>query len=122
LPYRPQFSYPPPPEGWVEEEFEYYFDSITYPALAQVPSSQIVLPLQADAEFRIRAFQISGNTGNLLVRFWDALGNQLSQVPVINVLAYSGEPQGDVGRLPVPLNDELICPKGSSIRLDLEAL
>ena len=122
MPYRPQFVYPLPPEDWVEEEFEYYFDSTNYPALAQVPSSQIVLPLQADAEFRIRAFQISGNTGNLLVRFWDALGNQLSQVPVINVLAYSGEPQGDVGRLPVPLNDELICPKGSSIRLDLEAL
>jgi hypothetical protein len=103
----------------VDEEFEYYFDSTTYPALAQVPSNQIVLPLQADAEFRIRAFEMSGNTGNLLVRFWDARGNQLSQVPVENDLAYSGEPQGNVGRLPVPLNDEIICPKGGVLRVDL---
>jgi hypothetical protein len=124
MPYRPQFAYPPPPPGFEDYEFEYYFDSIDYPALGIVPSNGIVLPLQADAEFRIRGFQISGNTGELLVRFWDALGNPLSQVPVENDLAYAGTVNGlpPVGRLPVPLPDEIICPAGSALRIDLASL
>ena len=122
MPYRPQYAYPPAPPGWVDEEFEYYFDSLTYPALAQVPSNQIVLPLQADAEYRIRSFQMSGNTGNLLVRFWTPRGDQLSAVPVENDLAYSGTLQAPTGRLPVPLSDEIVCPAGSALRLDLASL
>ena len=123
MPYRPQFAYPPPPPGWEDQEFEYYFDSTDYPALAIVPSDQIVLPLQSDAEFRLRAFQISGNTGNLLVRFWDARGNQLSQVQVPNTLAYASSVQSQPpGVLPVPLPDEIICPAGSSLRIDLANL
>lgn len=124
MPYRPQFAYPPPPPGWVDEEFEYYFDSVDYPALGQVPSNQIVLPLQADAEFRLRAFQISGNTGKLLVRFWTPRGDILSQVPVENDLAYASTVQGvaPVGRLPVPLNDEIVCPAGSAFSIDLASL
>lgn len=124
MPYRPQFAYPPPPPGWRDEEFEYYFDSTDYPALGIVPSNGIVLPLQGDAEFRIRAFQISGNTGNIAVRFWSARGDALSLVPVENDLAYAGTVNGapPVGRLPVPLNDEIICPAGSALRIDLASI
>lgn len=120
MPYRPQFAYPPPPPGWQDEEFEYYFDSVNTPALAQAPVEGVVLDLQADAEYRIRAFQMSGNTGNLLVRFWTPRGDPLSFVPVENDLAYSGNVV--VGRLPVPLPDEIVCPAGSALRVDLQEL
>ena len=29
--YRPQFVYPPPPEGWRDEDFEYSFNLTTCP-------------------------------------------------------------------------------------------
>jgi len=122
MPYRPQFAYPPPPPGWQDEEFEYYFDSVNTPALAQAPVEGVILELQADAEYRIRAFQMSGNTGNLLVRFWTPRGDVLSIVPVENDLAYSGTLQLPVGRLPVPLPDEIVCPAGSALKVDLQEL
>jgi hypothetical protein len=121
LAYRPQFAFPPAPPGFVDEEFEYYFDSVNTPALAQVPSNQVVLPLQSDAEYRIRAFQMSGNTGELAVRFWTPRGAELSQVPIENDLAYAGTING-AGKLPVPLSDEIVCPPGSSLLVDLQNL
>jgi hypothetical protein len=124
LTYRPQFAYPSPPPGWQDEEFEYYFDSTNTPALAMPPVNQVPLILQADAEYRIRAFQMSGNTGPLGVRFWSARGDPLSLIQVESDLAYASTVQGGppVGRLPVPLNDEIICPAGSSILVDLVEL
>lgn len=122
MPYRPQFAYPPPPPGWQDEEFEYHFDSTNTPALAIVPSDQVILPLQADAEYRIRGIQMSGNTGNLVIRLWTPRGDVLSLVPVENDLAYSGTVNAPTGRLPVPLNDEIVCPAGSVLRIDLADL
>lgn len=122
MPYRPQYAYPPPPPGWKDEEFEYYFDSTTIPALALVPNNQIVLPLQADAEYHIRGIQVSGNTGNLLVRLWTARGDQLSQVPIEVDRAYSGTLNAPTGRLPVPFADKIVCPPGSVLRVDLAIL
>jgi hypothetical protein len=121
LTYRPQYAYPPPPPGFVDEEFEYYFDSFNTPSLAIVPSNKVPLQLQQDAEYHIRAFELSGNTGPLLLRFWDANGNQLSQVQVENDLAYAATVSGapPVGRLPVPLPDEIVCEAGSVILVDL---
>lgn len=124
MPYRPQFAYPPPPPGWRDEEFTYYFDSVDYPALGQLPANQVVLPLQADAEYRIRGMQISGNQGNIVARFWDSLGDPIALVPVEVDLAYGSSVQGlpPVGKLPVPLNDEIVCPAGSVLRVDLALL
>lgn len=124
MPYRPQFAYPPPPPGWKDEEFTYYFDSVDYPVLAQLPANQVVLPLQADAEYRIRGMQISGNQGNIVARFWDPRGNPISQALVEVDLAYDSSVEGlpPVGKLPVPLNDEIVCPSGSILRVDLALL
>lgn len=119
--YRPQYAYPPPPPGWQDEEFEYYFDITNTPALGVIPSYRVPLQLQQDAEYRIRAFEISGNTGKLLLRFWTPDGLQLSQVQIENDLAYAATVNGTapIGRLPVPLADEIICPKGSAVLVDI---
>ena len=53
--YRPQYVMPPTPPGFVDEEFEYYFDNLNTPALAPLVSGQsvnkVTLQLQQDAEF-----------------------------------------------------------------------
>lgn len=122
--YRPQYSYPPPPAGWVDEDFVYEFDSINTPALASPPQSKIPLVLQPDAEFHIRGMQISGNTGNLLVRFWSPNGYPLGAVPVECDRAYDSTVNGPspIGRLPVTLEPEIVCPAGGLLLLDLELL
>lgn len=118
--YRPQYAYPPPPPGWKDEEFEYIFDVADTPALAILPSYRIPLQLQQDAEYRFRAFQISGNTGKLLVRFWSPDGFILSQVQIENDLAYSAAVgPSPVGKLPVPLPDEIVCPPGAALLIDV---
>ena len=121
MPYRPQYAYPAPPPGWQDEEFEYYFDVGNTPALGVIPSFQVPLQLQQDAEYRIRAFQISGNTGKLLLRFWTPTGEIIDQVPIENDLAYAGTVNGKppIGRLPVPLPDEIVCPAGSALLVDI---
>jgi hypothetical protein len=122
--YRPQFAYPSPPPGQRDEEFEYYFDSIDTPALAIVPSNLVPLTLQADAEFRIRGIQISGNVGNLVIRFWTPDGLQISQTLIEADRSYAGNVNGGppVGKLPVALADEIVCPAGSFISIDLATL
>ena len=126
--YRPQYAYPEPPEGWAEEDFVYYFDSTNTPALAQIsvnePLSKIPLPLQADAPFKLRGIQISGNVGNLLMRLWDAHGNALAQPLVEADRAYGGSEQGPqpIGRLPVVFEPEIPCPAGGFLEIDLEVI
>lgn len=128
MPYRPQFAYDPPPEGYAEEDFVYYFDSTNTPALNQVPVneplSRIALQMQADAEFRLRAIQISGNVGQLLMRLWDPFGNQFSQVMIEADRAYGGSEQGPqpIGRLPVVVEPEIPCPAGGLLLIDLEVI
>ena len=120
--YRPQCAYPSPPPGWVDEEFEYYFDQTTVPSLAIVPSSQVPLPLQPDAEYRFRGIQISGNVGNLVLRLWTPQGDQLSQTLVEADRAYASTVQGGppVGKLPVALSDEIVCAPGTTLLIDLD--
>jgi hypothetical protein len=107
----------------VDEEFEYYFDATIVPGLGVVPSNQIPLNLQPDAEYHIRGVQVSGNVGNLLVRFWKN-GTQLSQTLVPVDRAYSSSVQGasPVGKLPVPLEGEVLCEPGSQLLVDLALL
>lgn len=128
IPYVPQFVYPPTPEGYVDEEFEYYFDSTNTPGLdAVTPGSQVnrvVLPLQPDCEFIWRAIEISGNTGPMCLRFYDPFGNELSAVQVENDRSYSAFLQGanPIGRLPVPFEPEIACPKGGFLEVDILVL
>jgi hypothetical protein len=122
--YRPQCAYPPPPSGWIDEEFEYYFDSIDTPSLAIVPSNKVPLQLQPDAEFHLRGIQISGNVGNLAIRFWTPQGEQISQCLVEADRAYAGTVQGapPVGKLPVALSEEIVCAPGTVLLIDLALL
>lgn len=124
MPFRPQFAYPPPPDGWIDVEFVYYFDSTIQPSLGLVPSNLVPLQLEPDAEYRFRAIQITGNAGDIAVRFWTPRGEQISQVQVEADLAYGGAVSAGapVGRLPVPLDDEIVCPAGSQLQVDLVAL
>ena len=127
--YRPQFPYPPAPEGWVDEEFEYYFDVSILPVF-QVPILPgqeivgIVLQTQPDAEFRWRAVQVS-NPGSMLgLRFRAPDGAYLSEgyVPMEN---FSGFPQaaaGIPGGGPVALEPEIVCPAASVVLLDVANL
>ena len=124
--YRPQYAYPEPPEGTVEEDFVYYFDQTNVPALGTIavntPLSKIVLQLEADAPFKLRGVQISGNVGNLYMRLYDAHDQQLSQVLVEADRAYAGTLNGTqpIGRLPVVLEPEIPCPAGGFLMIDLE--
>ena len=124
--YRPQYAYPEPPEGTVEEDFVYYFDQTNVPALGTIavntPLSKIVLQLEADAPFKLRGVQISGNVGNLYMRLYDAHDQQLSQVLVEADRAYAGTLSGPqpIGRLPVVLEPEIPCPAGGFLMIDLE--
>jgi len=124
MPYRPQFIYPPTPEGYQDEEFEYYFDPSNTPALGDVPGQKIPLQLQADAAFILRGIQISGNTTDLLIRFWTPDGLPISQGLITCDLAYDAtlEGQNPVGRLPIPLEGEIPCPAGSVLLVDIGSL
>ena len=123
--YRPQYAYPEPPEGFVEEDFVYYFDQTNTPSLGKVPINQpisrVILQLQADAPFKLRGIQVSGNAGNLLLRFWDAHDNPLSQVMIEADRSYSGSENGaqPIGRLPVVVEPEILCPAGGFLQVDL---
>lgn len=126
--YRPQYITPPTPEGFQDEEFEYFFDSINTPGLAALVSGQsvnkIALQFQNDAEFIWRGVQISGNTGPLQLRFYDPFGNELSAVTVECDRAYSGTLNGGapMGRLPVPLEPEIRVPPSGFLMVDILVL
>ena len=123
--YRPQFITDPTPAGFVDEEFEYYFDSNNTPGLQALSPGQqvnkVVLQLQPDAEFIWRAIQISGNTGPLCLRFYDPFGNELTAVQVEADRAYSAALQGadPIGRLPVVFEPEVHCPASGFLEVDI---
>jgi hypothetical protein len=122
---RAQLAYPPPPEGWRDEEFEYSFDLSSNPAFQTVltPGQQIldmVLQIERDAEFRWRAIQVS-NPGSLLgLRFRTPDGTYMSDgyVPMENFSGFPGAQGGIPGGMPVALESEIVCPPGCTILLD----
>lgn len=128
MPYRPQFAYPPTPDGWIDEEFEYYFDPVNTPGLNVSVTGQIALKiplqLQKDAEFIWRGVQISGNTGPLQVRLYDAFDHELAATLVEVDREYSATLNGGppIGRLPIPMEPEIRCPPGGFLQIDLLVL
>ena len=127
--YRPQFAYPPPEPGFVEEEFCYFFDSTNVPDLASPlpPGGQVLripLQLEPDAPFFLRGIQISGNQGPLGIRFTDPWGNELAEGSIEADRGYYATLDGPnpVGRLPVIVEPQVLCPAGSMLLIDLTSL
>ena len=126
--YRPQFVTAATPPGFVDEEFEYYFDQSNTPGLTPLAGGQSVnklpLQLQTDSEFVLRALEISGNTGPLCIRLYDPFGNELSAVTVECDTAYDATLQAGnpIGRLPVPFEPEARCPAGGFLQIDILVL
>jgi hypothetical protein len=128
VPYRPQYLMPPTPPGFVDEDFNYYFDQTNVPALAALSSGQsilnVILQLQSDAEFTLDALQLSGNTGSLQLKFYDPFSNELGACVVECDRAYSGtvNASAPVGRLPVPIEPPIRCPAGGFLKVDITVL
>jgi hypothetical protein len=127
--YRPQFAYPAAPEGWEDQEFEYWFDLSNLPAfqIALLPGQEIpniVLQLQRDAEFRWRAVQVSNPGSFLGLRFRtpDGVYLQDDYAPMENFSGFPGAVAGIPGGEPVALEPEIVCPAGSAILLDAKNL
>jgi hypothetical protein len=121
--YRPQFAFEPPPPGWEDVDFEYVFSPENTPAM-NVPLFpgdtllNVVLPLEPDAEYRVRSIEfIDPSLGGLGVRFRDAYGVLLSPLPGF-VRSSSYTRTGAA----VPLEPELVCPAGSVLQVDLKNL
>jgi hypothetical protein len=127
--YRPQAAYPPAPPGWQDEDFEYYFDVSSLPAfqIALTPGQEItglVLKLQPDAEFRLRALQVWNPNGALGVRFQTPDG-QYFDADYVPASVFWGLPLatgGIPGGVPVAIEPEIVCPAGSALLLDLKNL
>ena len=127
--YRPQFAYPAAPEGWEDQEFEYWFDLSNLPAfqIALLPGQEIpniVLQLQRDAEFRWRAVQVSNPGSFLGLRFRtpDGVYLQDDYAPMENFSGFPGAVAGIPGGEPVALEPEIVCPAGATLLLDVRNL
>jgi hypothetical protein len=127
--YRPQLAYPPAPEGWVDEEFEYWFDFSNMPAFQTFlsPGEEIlnmVMPTQRDAEFRWRAIQVSNPGSFLGLRFRTPDGVYLADgfAPMENFSGFPGAAGGLPGGAPVALEPEIVCPPGCVLLLDAKNL
>ena len=127
--WRPQFPYPPPPEGWEDVEFEYWFDLSSLPALQSVlaPGEEIlniVLQLQRDAEFRWRGVQVSnpGSFFGLRFRTPDGVYLEDDYAPMENFSGFPGAVAGIPGGEPLALEPEVVCPAGSTSLLDVKCL
>lgn len=133
VPYRPQFAYPPPPEGFIDEDFEYVFSAANTPVIAGglLPGQMILnvsLPLEMGPEYRIRSLEVIDPSGAGGFRFRDALGTLLSETGafVPSPLAY------DVASLvaglsvdfakSIAIEPELVCPGGSALTVDIKNL
>lgn len=129
LPYIPQYITEPAPPGFVDEEFEYYFDSNNTPGLAALSTpgqqaNKITLQLQQDAEFIWHGLEISGNAGPLCVRFYDPFGNELTAMQIEVDRAYGAtlNAANPIGRLPVVFEPPVRCPAGGFLQVDLYLL
>ena len=127
--YRPQFAYPPAPEGFEDEDFEYFFDFSNMPAFQSVltPGEEIlnmVMPTQRDAEFRWRGIQVSnpGSFVGLRFRTPDGVYLQEDYAPMQNFSGFAGAAGGIPGGAPVALEPEIVCPPGVVLLLDAKNL
>ena len=122
---RAQLAYPPAPEGWRDEEFEYSFDLSSNVAFATVlapgqPILDMVLETERDAEFRWRAIQVSNPGSFLGLRFRTPDGTYMAEdfAPMENFSGFPGAQGGVPGGMPIALEAEIVCPPGSTILLD----
>lgn len=125
--YRPQFAYPTP-EGFQDEDFVHYFDQSNTTQLnaalalaAGATIENIALQLQTDAPFSWRGLKING-PANFAIRFRDPYGNFLSNDYLPLPLEYSPQETSVRGSNVVPFGDEIKCPAGSVIRVDIKRL
>lgn len=125
--YRPQFPYPTP-DGFQDEEFEYYFDSSILPALntASLAIGQIVfnvpLVLQTDAPFFWRGLIVDNPGAGLAIRFRGPDGTYLSD-DFVPLGFYSPMPPAKhppIGNAPTIVDFEIPCEKGSVVYLDIK--
>ena len=128
--YRPQFAYLPPPDGFVDEDFEYVFSAANTQAIAGgiLPGQQVLdvsLPLEKGAEYRIRSLEVIDPSGAGGFRFRDANGVLLSEngAFVPSPLAYNvGQPIAGISldeAESIALEPELVCVGGSSLTVDI---
>lgn len=117
--YRPQFAYPDAPEGCLDEEFIYVFDSSNVPVLGSLslgPGDSVLhipLPLDDDADFLWMGTKIDGTS--LGIQFETPWTEPLSDTFVPAVL-FAGE------QVPTVLEAAILCPAGSIISLSLKNL
>lgn len=124
--YRPQFAFTTP-RGFVDEQFNYSFDSTNVPVLG-VPIAagafveNITLQLQNDAEFVLRALKVQAPTSapsNLYCTIRDPYGNYLSATPLPFADYLTGGGGVSIGRMEVPFESEVIAPRGGFFQLAL---
>ena len=125
--YRAQFSFPPAPKGFRDEDFFYYFDGNNTLALAQpIPAldaiRNIALPLHRDAPFIWRGTKILSDQTALGCQFRTPDGELMSSD--VQPLYQSFWPGGFpiVGMAPVANEPGVECPRGAVILLDLANL
>jgi hypothetical protein len=125
--YRPQYAYPPAPHGFRDEDFVFWFDSRSTPALAQaIPVAgripDIPLPLDRDAPFIWRGTKVFAGPPRLGARFQGPDGSLLSDdyQPVYQSFFPSGFLIA--GFPPVPHESEMACPLGAVILFGLANL
>ena len=122
--YRPQYAYARAPQGYRDEDFEFYFDGFNTFALAQSipvngPILNIALALDRDAPFLWRGTKVLTDQPGLGVRFRGPAGDLLADDfgPVYQSYFPSAFPI--VGFVPVPNEPGIPCPVGAVILLDL---
>ena len=127
--HRPQFAYPPAPEGFQDEEFCYWFDFSNMPAFQSVLGAgeeilNMVMPTERDAEFRWRAIQVSNPGSFLGLRFRTPDGVYLADdyAPMEDFSGFPGASGGIPGGDPVALEPEIVCPAGCVLLLDCKNL
>jgi hypothetical protein len=125
--YRPQFAYPPAPEGFKDEDFIYCFDAFNVPGFGIVLApgqdfQNIPLQLQRDAEFRWRGVQVSNPASLLGIQLTTPDGTALSDdyVPAEVDSGLPGGVSGQPGGVPVPLEPEIVCAAGSVILMSVK--
>jgi hypothetical protein len=119
MPYRPQFPFPPAPEGWQDEDFQYVFNVDNTPgfAVGLLPGEAFLnvnLPFETDAEYRVRSIEVIDPNNVLALRFRDAWGTYITEAGAFlpsQVLEVSGRC--------IPQEPELICSPGSSLTVDV---